>query len=137
VPFQTVSHLFAVTVVNGTLGRLRHRRTGIRALTARPTRMATLDALAIRDDVIRGVSLRVFLSAPRSAALGRRMQGPQAPQALPTVGDTEAITMPWACAEICLFIAAFTKIGQNAGRNIAHADPQAQNSKVSKAQCRS
>ena len=66
----------------------------------------------IRDDVIPGLSLRVFPSGARSFALARMARGRRR---YATVGDADAMTIPEARAEARRLIAAFTESVKNDG----------------------
>ena len=66
----------------------------------------------IRDDVIPGLSPRVFPSGARSFALARMARGRRR---YATIGDAEAMTIPEARAEARRLIAAFTETVKNDG----------------------
>jgi len=66
----------------------------------------------IRDDVIPGLSLRVFPSGARRFALARMARGRRR---YATIGDADAMTIPEACAEARRLIAAFTDTVKNDG----------------------
>jgi len=66
----------------------------------------------IRDDVIPGLSLRVFPSDARRFALARMARGRRR---YATIGDADAMTIPEARAEARRLIAAFTETVKNDG----------------------
>ena len=66
----------------------------------------------IRDDVIPGLTLRVFPSGARSFALARMTRGRRR---YATIGDADAMTVPEARTEARRLIAAFTETVKNDG----------------------
>jgi len=66
----------------------------------------------IRDDVIPGLSLRIFPSGARRFALARMARGRRR---YATIGDADAMTIPEARAEARRLIAAFTETVKNDG----------------------
>ncbi len=66
----------------------------------------------IRDDVIPGLTLRVFPSGARSFAFARSVRGRRR---YATVGNAETMTVPEARREARRLIAAFTETVKNDG----------------------